>query len=196
MNTHADHTGSRTSETPHHMQNTHTTIMRAVWLLACTASACSAFSLAGPPPTTEEMLQRLSPVAIAYLGDSVFELAVRERFLWPPSKINDVNGRVMTVVRAEGQYAILCKLVDEFGLSETELEWVRRGRNASARGPRRLDPKVYRGSTSFEALVGYLHLTDKERLQSVLEFSLCVAEEVVAAAAAAALAAADESNET
>ena len=53
--------------------------------------------------------------------------------------------RTRDAVVAEGQYAILCKLVDEFGLSETELEWVRRGRNASARGPAR--PKSMRSTS-------------------------------------------------
>ena len=131
------------------------------------------------PPTATELLQRLSPVTIAYLGDSVFELAVRQKYMWPPAKIDLVNSRVTSIVRAEGQYTILCRLVDDFGLSDEESEWVRRGRNASARGPRRLDPKVYRGSTSFEALIGFLHLTDPERLQSVLDYSLNIADEIL-----------------
>ena len=65
-------------------------------------------------------------------------------------------------------------------------------------------PLVVRGDSTLKSIAAHIlrgagrifALTDKERLQSVLEFSLCVAEEVVADAAAAALAAADESNET
>ena len=52
------------------------------------------------------------------------------------------------------------------------LPWLRRGRNASARGPRRLDPKIYRASTSIECLIGYLHLTDRARCTALLEFCM------------------------
>ena len=74
-------------------------------------------------------------------------------------------------------YCVASKLMLErvkadFGLTEAEEEWVRRGRNASARGPRRLDPKVYRASTAFECLIGYLHLTDAARCQALLDFVL------------------------
>ena len=123
-------------------------------------------------PDAAEQVNRLSPVALAYLGDSVFELAARERYLWPPSKVNALSSRVQRVVCAEGQHALLARVVAEFGLTEDEEDWLRRGRNASARGPRRLDPKIYRASTSIECLIGYLHLTDRARCTALLEFCM------------------------
>ena len=65
---------------------------------------------------------------------------------------------------------ILTRMIADFGLTEEEQDWLRRGRNASARGPRRLDPKVYRAATAFETLLGYLHLADQPRLEEVFEF--------------------------
>ncbi len=65
---------------------------------------------------------------------------------------------------------ILTRMIVDFGLTEEEQDWLRRGRNASARGPRRLDPKVYRAATAFETLLGYLHLADQPRLEEVFEF--------------------------
>ena len=61
-------------------------------------------------------------------------------------------------------------MVADFALTELEHDWLRRGRNASGRGPRRLDPKIYRAATAFETLVGYLHLSDQPRLDEVFEF--------------------------
>ena len=123
-------------------------------------------------PPASEMVNRLNPVTLAYLGDSVFEMSVRNRLLWPPVKVNELSSRVQRVVCAEGQHALLEHVKANFGLTEEEEDWLRRGRNASSRGPRRLDPKVYRASTAFECLIGYLHLTDPERCSDLLEFVL------------------------
>ena len=114
-------------------------------------------------------IQRLSPLTLAYLGDSVWEQEVRLRLLWPPSKLNTLSNRVQGLVCAEGQFVVLQHLIDGQHLSDAELEWVRRGRNASPRGPRRLDPKVYRAATSLETLVGVLFLTNRSRLTEVLD---------------------------
>ena len=140
---------------------------------------CVVRSMRAPPavlcserPPASELVNRLNPVTLAYLGDSVFEMAVRTRLLWPPAKVNELSSRVQRVVRAEGQHALLEQVKSGFGLTEEEEDWLRRGRNASSRGPRRLDPKIYRASTAFECLVGYLHLTDPVRCQALLEFVL------------------------
>ena len=88
------------------------------------------------------------------------------------AKVNELSSRVQRVVCAEGQSALLERVKADFGLSEEEEDWLRRGRNGSSRGPRRLDPKVYRASTAFECLIGYLHLTDPSRCQALLDFVL------------------------
>ncbi|EOD32218.1 hypothetical protein EMIHUDRAFT_251719 [Emiliania huxleyi CCMP1516] len=125
---------------------------------------------AGDRPEAAEMLSRLTPGTLAYLGDAVYEQSVRERLLWPPSRIDSLTSRVQRLVRAEGQEALLRATVAGFGLSEEEQEWVRRGRNSAGRGPRRLHPSVYRAATGFECLVGYLHITDRDRCAALLEF--------------------------
>jgi ribonuclease-3 family protein len=45
---------------------------------------------------------------------------------------------------------------------------VKRGRNAATKPPRRLSAKVYQQATSLETLIGYLFLSDRDRLQSLL----------------------------
>ena len=84
---------------------------------------------------------RLSPNALAYVGDAVLELFWRGRSIWPPAKLADQQRRVVAAVRAEAQAAAVARLrrgpVGGFALSEADDAWLRRGRNAvGRRGPR------------------------------------------------------------
>ncbi|NJK39440.1 MAG: hypothetical protein HC825_02105 [Oscillatoriales cyanobacterium RM1_1_9] len=73
----------------------------------------------------------------------------------------------MAQVWAEAQASHLQSL--EPYLSEAERNILRRGRNATAaRGPKRLEPGIYQQATSLEALIGYLHLTNPNRLSELL----------------------------
>ena len=140
-------------------------------LLVCSAllGHASGLGVSSRPPTSE-LLGRVSPIALAYLGDAVFEVAARERLLWPPSKMDALSSEVQRYACAEGQNELVQQVVAKFDLTEDEQDWMRRGRNQSGRGPRRLDPKVYRAATAFETLVGYLHLVDRARLECLFDF--------------------------
>lgn len=110
--------------------------------------------------------QALSPVALAYIGDAVYELFVRGALLHPPKRIHDYHRQVVAQVRAEQQAFWVEHLIPE--LTDAEQDVLRRGRNASSRGPKRVDGAVYQRATGFEALVGYLYLTDPQRLSELL----------------------------
>ena len=114
-----------------------------------------------------QQIQSVSPVALAYIGDAVFELYVRMRFLWPPQRIQAFHQQVVCHVKAEQQADYLAQIMPL--LDETEADIVRRGRNATSKSPRRLSAKVYRQATAFESLVGYLYITDQSRLFALLE---------------------------
>jgi ribonuclease III family protein len=111
-------------------------------------------------------LECLSPVVLAYIGDAVYELYVRSKLLIPPRRISDYHDRVVTQVRAETQAAYLQRL--EPDLTSEEKEILRRGRNGVTNKPRRLSPKIYQQASSLETLIGYLYLTDCDRLQALL----------------------------
>ena len=111
-------------------------------------------------------LNRLSPVALAYIGDAVYELFVRTKLLLPPKRISDYHSQVVAQVRAETQAAHLQTL--EPYLTFTEQELVRRGRNSVTNKPKRLDRQTYQQASGFETLIGYLHLTNSQRLQELL----------------------------
>lgn len=120
------------------------------------------------PSISPEQLKQLSPTSLAYVGDAVFELYIRCSFLMPPSRIADYHSKVVAEVRAETQAAYLQRL--EMYLNERELEIIRRGRNSTTGKPKRLSLNVYRQATGFEALIGYLYLTDRDRLEELLGY--------------------------
>jgi ribonuclease III family protein len=114
----------------------------------------------------KKYLERLSPVVLAYIGDAVYELYIRSKFLIPPRRISNYHEQVVTQVRAETQAAYLQRLEPELTFEEKEI--LRRGRNAVTNKPRRLSPKIYQQASSLETLIGYLYLTDCDRLQVLL----------------------------
>ena len=111
-------------------------------------------------------IERLSPIALAYIGDAVFELYVRTKLLMPPKRMASYHSQVVTQVRAESQATHLTLLLPD--LTDSEKEILRRGRNACINKPRRIDRQTYQKATGLEALIGYLHLTDPQRLQELL----------------------------
>ena len=118
-------------------------------------------------PVSSSQLQQISPGALAYLGDAVYELYVRSHYLLPPQRPQAYHRLVVAQVRAEAQALHLRSLTPY--LNKTELEVVRRGRNATTGHPRRVDPEIYQQATSLETLMGYLYLTDSCRLTQLLQ---------------------------
>jgi ribonuclease III family protein len=112
-------------------------------------------------------VEQLAPASLAYIGDAVYELYMRGRYLLPPKKIKDFHDKVVARVRAEAQASDLQKL--EIYLSDAEKDLLRRGRNAAGTTPKRLSPQIYQQATALETLLGYLYLTDGDRLQELLE---------------------------
>lgn len=118
-------------------------------------------------PLSVAQLQQISPTALAYLGDAVYELYVRNLYLLPSKTSQTYHRLVVAQVRAETQALHLLKLTPH--LNHTELEIVRRGRNAASGRPKRVDPGIYQQATSLETLIGYLYLTDSRRLTELLQ---------------------------
>lgn len=112
-------------------------------------------------------VQQISPAALAYVGDAIYELYVRILYLLPLQRLETYHHLVVAQVRAETQALHLRSLIPH--LRETELEIVRRGRNATTGRPKRLAPEIYQQATSLETLIGYLYLTDIPRLTELLQ---------------------------
>ena len=101
-------------------------------------------------------VRQLSPLTLAFLGDAVFELRVREKLTEQGSApVGSLHRRAVEVVCAKAQSAAIQKLLPL--LTEEELNIYKRGRNAHSSVPKNADPAEYRSATGLEALFGYLH---------------------------------------
>lgn len=120
-----------------------------------------------PLQISQSQIQQISPLALAYIGDAIYELYVRMFYLLPMQQVKTYHCLVVAQVRAETQALHLRSLTPH--LRPAELEIVRRGRNAASGRPKRVDPKIYQQATSLEALIGYLYLTDSQRLTELLQ---------------------------
>jgi len=111
-----------------------------------------------------DKLNQYSAIILAYIGDAVFELMVREHIIASgPKKIKDIHHHTVDMVKAKNQARAIRSIYEE--LSEEEKDIARRGRNAKSSPPKHADVIEYRMSTGFEALIGYLYLKgDQERL--------------------------------
>lgn len=119
---------------------------------------------------TKAEINKKNTTTLAYLGDAVFEVIVREKIV--REKPGDVNRSHHTAVRyvsAAGQAKAARAMVSEGFLTEEELTIYKRARNHRAMSrPQNADPKEYKIATGFEALLGFLYLADeRERLREI-----------------------------
>lgn len=117
-------------------------------------------------------LNSINIIALAYLGDSIYEVYIRENLLKNGlSKVDNMQKEAVKYVSAKAQSMILDNMVNNNFLTEEEIEVVKRGRNYKrSMHPKNTDIITYKKSTGFEALIGYLYLKDKMRLEKVLSF--------------------------
>lgn len=124
--------------------------------------------MANVDKTENKTRANLPSLALAYIGDAVYELAVREHVLKSGVyKVGELHEKAVAYVRAERQSALFAEI--EALLSEEELEIFRRGRNAKGgHQPPNVSVGAYRRATGLEALIGYLYLRrEQERLDKI-----------------------------
>lgn len=110
----------------------------------------------------------MNALTLAYIGDAIYELYIRLHVISKGGKPNTLHKRTIGYVSAKAQANVIHMLTPS--LSELELEIVKRGRNAKSNTvPKNTDMINYRYSTGFEALIGYLYLTNQtDRLEQVI----------------------------
>lgn len=124
--------------------------------------------------STNIEVKQLNSLALAYMGDSVFEMYVRHHLLTKGNvRPNQLHRIAKQYVSAKAQASILHYLSDQNFFNEEEIAILRRGRNAkSGTVPKNTDVQTYRYSTSIEALIGYhFLLQNKERLEEIVSAS-------------------------
>jgi ribonuclease-3 family protein len=117
----------------------------------------------------DKKLKEYTPLSLAYLGDAVWELYVREYFFKENLKAADLNKKVSKYVNAKAQSLIFSALLDSLG--ENDLEFAKRARNTKINSfPKTCTAKEYKNATAFEALIALYHLKgEKEKIFDILE---------------------------
>jgi ribonuclease-3 family protein len=116
--------------------------------------------------------KHLNSLALAYIGDAVYEIYVRHHLLAQGNiRPNQLHNQAKRFVSAKAQARILHHLFSLEGFSEEEEAVIRRGRNAkSGTIPKNTDVQTYRYSTAFEALIGHLYLEkEHNRLEELVQ---------------------------
>ena len=117
----------------------------------------------------------LSPLALAYVGDSIYDFRVRDYLCRRyRENLNRVNSRKTKLVCAKAQSDLMGYLIEEKLLTEEELSVYRRARNHKSQSHSKNSSITdYRRATGFEAFLGYLYYAGKiSRLISLVEKGL------------------------
>lgn len=125
-------------------------------------------------------VKQMKSLALAYIGDAVYELHVRDHLLQTGQvKPNHLHQQAVTFVSGKAQAKVIRHWLEADMLSVEEAGVVRRGRNAKANSvPKHTSVQTYRYSTAFEALIGYHYLqANKERLTLLLTKAVQFIEE-------------------
>lgn len=120
-------------------------------------------------------VKQLNALALAYMGDAVYEQAVREHLLRSGRvRPNVLHKEATQYVSAKSQATILKEMLASGFLTEEEEAIMRRGRNAkSGSVPKNTNVGTYKSSSGFEAVIGYLHLLGKtERTKEFIDESI------------------------
>lgn len=120
----------------------------------------------------------MSPLVLAYLGDTVYESYIREHLIRQNinRKVPNLHKLAIQYSKAKAQATIIHELEDE--LTEEEMKIFKRGRNQKSHtAPKNADIIDYKYATGFEALIGYLYLSeDKERLEYIVKKGIEIIE--------------------
>lgn len=114
----------------------------------------------------------LSPLTLAFLGDSVYEMFIRTKILAMGNRpANQLHKIAVGYVKAKAQATAAHKILEI--LTEEETEIYKRGRNTNIHTvPKNADMADYRHATALEALIGYLYLKgDEERMLEILNLA-------------------------
>lgn len=120
-----------------------------------------------------KQIYELNAIKLAYMGDSVFTLYIREHFIMCTDKKNaDLNKCVNSIVCAKNQALLMDKVVTL--VEGDEIDIVNRAKNLHFNNiAKNSTPEQYTKATQFEALLGYLYLTEQnEKLKKIIDLSL------------------------
>ena len=124
--------------------------------------------------------RQIDVLVLAYLGDAIYELAVRNHVIASGgiTRADRLHRAGVSYVKAEAQAKALLAMIDAAELTAEEEALARRAHNHKiATKPKNADPVTYKWATAFEALLGFLDLSGrKDRLQYIIQRAIEITE--------------------
>lgn len=122
----------------------------------------------------------INGIALAFEGDAVYSMYIRRHLIFQGlTKPNQLHREATKFVSAKAQANLISLMLEEGILTEKEEDIYKRGRNANSHTKaKNADIVTYRMSTGFEAVMGYLHMTEEiERLEELIDWCIKRVEE-------------------
>ena len=117
----------------------------------------------------------INGIALAFEGDAVYSMYIRRHLILKGmTKPNKLHQEATKYVSAKAQANLISLMIEEGILTEKEEDIYKRGRNANSHTKaKNTDIVTYRMSTGFEAVMGYLHMTEAiERLEELIDWCI------------------------
>ena len=117
----------------------------------------------------------INGIALAFEGDAVYSMYIRRHLIFQGlTKPNQLHREATKYVSAKAQASLISLMLEEGILTEKEEDIYKRGRNANSHTKaKNTDIVTYRMSTGFEAVMGYLHMTEAiERLEDMIDWCI------------------------
>ena len=117
----------------------------------------------------------INGIALAFEGDAVYSMYIRRHLIFQGlTKPNQLHREATKFVSAKAQANLISLMLEEGILTEKEEDIYKRGRNANSHTKAKTtDIVTYRMSPGFEAVMGYLHMTeDIERLEELIDWCI------------------------
>lgn len=122
----------------------------------------------------------INGIALAFEGDAVYSMYIRRHLIFQGlTKPNQLHREATKYVSAKAQANLISLMLEEGILTEKEEDIYKRGRNTNSHTKaKNADIVTYRMSTGFEAVMGYLHMTEEiERLEELIDWCVKRVEE-------------------
>lgn len=117
----------------------------------------------------------INGIALAFEGDAVYSMYIRRHLIFQGlTKPNQLHREATKYVSAKAQANLISLMLEEGILTKKEEDIYKRGRNANSHTKaKNTDIVTYRMSTGFEAVMGYLHMTEAiERLEELIDWCI------------------------
>lgn len=124
-------------------------------------------------------INMINGIALAFEGDAVYAMYIRRHLIFQGmTKPNKLHKEATKYVSARAQADLISLMLTRDILTEKEQEIYKRGRNTNSHTKaKNADVVTYRMSTGFEAILGYLHMTDDiKRLEELITWCINAVE--------------------